>query len=147
MYEYINGTLAEIAPAYAVVDAGSVGYFINISLHTFSEIEKLESVKLFLHHIVREDAELLHAGEGFLCKPGHFHQAAHAVVQIQFPGGNCAVTVAGEIETDRGRTVEVHLLRHRFDDGAVLAAAEAVDGDDHLVHIRKIRFKNFTGNG
>ena len=60
MYEYINGTLAEIAPAYAVVDAGGVGYFVNISLNTFSEIEKMESVKLFLHHIVREDVELLY---------------------------------------------------------------------------------------
>ena len=59
MYEYINGTLAEVAPAYAVVDAGGVGYFINISLHTYSEIEKAESVKLFLHHIVREDIELI----------------------------------------------------------------------------------------
>ena len=60
MYEYINGTLAEVAPAYAVVEAAGVGYFINISLNTYSTIEKAEQVKLFLHHIVREDAEMLY---------------------------------------------------------------------------------------
>ena len=30
MYEYIVGTLAEAAPAYAVVETGGIGYFINI---------------------------------------------------------------------------------------------------------------------
>ncbi|MBQ3027430.1 MAG: Holliday junction branch migration protein RuvA [Alistipes sp.] len=60
MYEYISGQLAEVAPAYAVVDVNGVGYFVNISLHTFSEIEKTEQVKLFLHHVVREDAQLLY---------------------------------------------------------------------------------------
>ena len=65
MYEYINGTLAEVAPAYAVVEAAGVGYFINISLNTYSAIEKAEQVKLFLHHIVREDAEMLY---GFASK-------------------------------------------------------------------------------
>ena len=65
MYEYISGTLAEIAPAYAVVEAGGVGYFINISLNTFSQIERAERVKLFTHHIVREDIEMLY---GFASK-------------------------------------------------------------------------------
>jgi Holliday junction DNA helicase RuvA len=61
MYEYIKGELTEVAPAYAVVEAAGVGYFLNISLNTFHEIEKLSQVKLYLHHIVREDAEMLYA--------------------------------------------------------------------------------------
>ena len=39
MYEYITGKVAEISPAYAVIEAGGLGYFINISLQTYSEIE------------------------------------------------------------------------------------------------------------
>lgn len=65
MYEYITGTLAEAAPAYAVVETGGIGYFINISLQTYSEIEGRTDVKLFLHHIVREDAQILY---GFATK-------------------------------------------------------------------------------
>jgi Holliday junction DNA helicase RuvA len=34
---------------------------LNISLNTFHEIEHLSTVKLYLHHIVREDAEMLYA--------------------------------------------------------------------------------------
>ena len=30
MYEYITGKLTEVAPAYAVVEAAGIGYFINI---------------------------------------------------------------------------------------------------------------------
>ena len=39
MYEYIKGTVAEVAPAYAVIDAGGVGYYLHISLETYSAIE------------------------------------------------------------------------------------------------------------
>ena len=40
MYEYISGTVADLAPTYAVIDAGGVGYYMNISLQTFSAIER-----------------------------------------------------------------------------------------------------------
>lgn len=85
MYEYINGALAEITPAYAVVDAGGVGYFINISLNTFSIIEKEEQVKLFLHHIVREDAEMLY---GFATKEER--DLFRLLISVSGVGGNTA---------------------------------------------------------
>ena len=85
MYEYINGTLAEVAPAYAVVDAGGVGYFINISLHTYSEIEKCDSIKLFVHHIVREDAQLLY---GFSTKEER--DLFRLLISVSGVGGNTA---------------------------------------------------------
>ena len=43
MYEYISGPVAEVAPAYAVIDAGGVGYYLHISLETFSAIEHTET--------------------------------------------------------------------------------------------------------
>jgi Holliday junction DNA helicase RuvA len=59
MFEYINGKLQTVTPTYAVIDAGGVGYFINISLNTYSVLEKASDYKLYIHHVVREDAELL----------------------------------------------------------------------------------------
>ncbi len=60
MYEFISGRVAELTPAYAVVEAGGVGYYLNISLQTFSEIERSPEVKLYVHFVVREDAQILY---------------------------------------------------------------------------------------
>lgn len=49
MIEYIKGTLAELSPALAVVEAYGVGYALNISLTTYTKIQGLKDVKLFVH--------------------------------------------------------------------------------------------------
>lgn len=85
MFEYITGRLVEVAPAYAVVEAGGMGYFINISLHTYSEIEKQESVKLYLHHVVREDVEALF---GFASKMER--ELFRLLIGVSGVGGNTA---------------------------------------------------------
>ena len=46
MYEYIKGTVAEVAPAYAVIDVGGVGYYLHISLETYSAIEHLSLIHI-----------------------------------------------------------------------------------------------------
>jgi len=60
MYEYIQGSLVELTPTHAIVEAGSVGYFVNISLQTYSQLEGKTQAKLWLHQIIREDAHLLY---------------------------------------------------------------------------------------
>jgi len=60
MYEYIAGKLESISPTHAVVDNNGIGYFVNISLQTFSAIDGKGEVKLFLHQVVREDAHLFY---------------------------------------------------------------------------------------
>ena len=57
MYEYISGIVAEATPTYAVIDVSGVGYFINISLKTYGDIEQSKEAKLFVHYIVREDQQ------------------------------------------------------------------------------------------
>lgn len=59
MYNYIRGKLDEATPAYAVVDCGGVGYMLEISVNTYSQIKDLDEVKLLVHEVVREDAHLL----------------------------------------------------------------------------------------
>ena len=60
MYDYIDGKLAFKCPTYVVVDAGGVGYHINISLNTFSAIKDDERCKLFVWMHVKEDAHTLY---------------------------------------------------------------------------------------
>ena len=66
MYAYIDGKLAFKSPAYVVIDAGGVGYHINISLTTFSRLGTLERCKLFTWLHVKEDGHTLYgfADEG-----------------------------------------------------------------------------------
>ena len=52
MREYIKGTLEELTPALAVVEAAGIGYGLNISLNTFSAIQGKQSVKLYVHEVL-----------------------------------------------------------------------------------------------
>ena len=60
MISHIQGRLVEKSPTDVVIDCNGVGYFINISLHTFSELPDSENIKLFTHLQVREDAHILY---------------------------------------------------------------------------------------
>ena len=59
MYAFISGKIDEITPAYAIVDNHGVGYFINITLNTFTAIGEQREVKLYTHLQVLEDAHNL----------------------------------------------------------------------------------------
>ena len=60
MIEHISGKLVEKNPTHVVIDCGGVGYFLNISLNTFSKLSDNENAKLLTHYVVREDAHLLY---------------------------------------------------------------------------------------
>jgi Holliday junction DNA helicase RuvA len=60
MYEFITGDIVEKTPTYIVLETGNVGYFINISLFTYSLLpDQQQPCQLFIHQIVREDAHIL----------------------------------------------------------------------------------------
>ena len=60
MINHLQGRLVEKNPTDVVIDCNGVGYFVNISLHTFSQLPTSENVKLFTHLQVREDAHTLY---------------------------------------------------------------------------------------
>ena len=59
MYDYITGKVVEKTPTYIILESGQIGYFVHISLNTYSILGEVESCKLFIHQIIREDAHLL----------------------------------------------------------------------------------------
>lgn len=61
MYEYIQGHLASLEPTQAVIDCGGVGYLLEITLNTYEALRRAEgdTVKLYAHLVVREDAHQL----------------------------------------------------------------------------------------
>ncbi len=60
MFEYIKGELADLSPTFAVIENNGVAYFINISIFSYTKINGLKEVQLFIHHIIREDSHQLY---------------------------------------------------------------------------------------
>jgi len=59
MITHIQGRLVEKRPTDVVIDCNGVGYHLNISLHTFSQIPEGENLKLYTHLQVKEDSHTL----------------------------------------------------------------------------------------
>ncbi len=65
MITQIRGKLVEKNPTYVVIDCNGVGYLLHISLNTFSSLDNEESILLYTHLSIREDAHTLY---GFISK-------------------------------------------------------------------------------
>ena len=59
MIDYIKGNITRITPTFLTIETGGVGYYINISLNTFSRLEGKNEYSLLIHEVIREDAHLL----------------------------------------------------------------------------------------
>ncbi len=60
MITYIKGKLIEKKPTYIIIECNGIGYFIHISLHTYSLIPDKENLSIHTYYQVREDAHLLY---------------------------------------------------------------------------------------
>jgi len=60
MITHLKGKLVEKNPTYAIIECSGVGYFVNISLNTYSQIPNSELVTLFTQLIVKEDSHTLY---------------------------------------------------------------------------------------
>ena len=59
MIEYLKGRISSLTPTYVIIESGGIGYFINISLSTYSMLESKEEFKLLIHEVIREDTHQL----------------------------------------------------------------------------------------
>jgi holliday junction DNA helicase RuvA len=59
MIAFLKGRLSQKEPSHVLIDVNGVGYAVNISLQTFSAIKDQETIQLFTHLSIREDAHVL----------------------------------------------------------------------------------------
>ena len=101
MYQYLTGKLIEKTPASATIDVGGIGYHILIPLSTYSPLPATgENVKLLIHHVVREDAQLLY---GFFTEEER--HLFRLLLSISGIGPKMATTVLSGIPLDRKSVV------------------------------------------
>lgn len=92
MIEYVKGELAEVTPAYAVVEAAGVGYGVNISLNSYSAIRDKASARLWIYEAIREDAYVLY---GFATKAER--ELFLLLVSVSGVGPNTARVILSEM--------------------------------------------------
>ena len=134
MIDYIKGELTEINPAYAVVEAGGIGYDVQITLTTYTAIQQQKSIKLYIYESIREDAHVLY---GFLT-PGE-RQLFLLLISVSGIGANTARMImssysAQEIQ-DMIATGNVRALNSIKGIGSKTAQRIIVDLKDKIVKL------------
>lgn len=59
MITHLNGKLVEKHPTHVIIECNGIGYFLHISLHTFSLLKDEEKTWLYTHLLIKEDAHTL----------------------------------------------------------------------------------------
>jgi len=97
MIDYIKGAIAELNPAYAVIENHGIGYMLNISLSTFDVLSRSEKgdVMLYVHEAIREDAHLLY---GFATK--REREAFLLLISVSGVGPNTARMVLSSMSVE-----------------------------------------------
>ncbi len=95
MYEFIRGTIVERNPAHIVIEAGGIGYYINISLNTYSKFNQKNEGLLYLHQVVREDAHVFY---GFADKSER--DLFRNLISVNGVGANTAIMMLSSLSPD-----------------------------------------------
>ena len=95
MYQYIKGTVIELNPSYLIIENNGIGYFLNISVNTYSELAEGESVLLYLHHDLKEDSENLYA-----FKKKSEREVFRLLITVNGVGPNTARTMLSTLSSD-----------------------------------------------
>ncbi len=94
MITHIQGKMVEKNPDHVVIECNGLGYHINISLQTFSNIPDQENLKLFTHLVIREDAHILF---GFYSKTER--EIFKMLISVSGVGPSIAITMLSSMDT------------------------------------------------
>ena len=84
--------MAELTPAYAVVETAGVGYGLNITLNTYTAIQGKKDVRLYVFESIREDAYTLY---GFASKEER--EMFLMLITVSGVGANTARMILSEL--------------------------------------------------
>jgi Holliday junction DNA helicase RuvA len=95
MITHIQGKMVEKNPDHVVVECNGLGYHVNISLQTFSNIPDQENLKLYTHLAIREDAHILY---GFYSKTER--EIFKMLISVSGVGPSIAMTMLSSMDTE-----------------------------------------------
>jgi holliday junction DNA helicase RuvA len=85
MIDYIKGDITQITPTFVIIETAGIGYSVNISLTTFSRLEKQKTFKILIHEVIREDSHQL-----FGFADGEEREIFRLLISVSGVGANTA---------------------------------------------------------
>ena len=95
MITHIDGILEEKNPAYIIIDVNGIGYFLYITLNTYSEVPEKGRIRLLTQFIVREDSQKLY---GFSSEEER--KMFNALINVSGVGSNTAMLILSSLKSD-----------------------------------------------
>lgn len=96
MISHLNGKLTEKNPTNVVIECNGIGYFVYISLQTYSQIPDRENILLQTHLVIREDAHILY---GFYSKLER--ELFKLLISVSGVGPSIAITMLSSMTTEQ----------------------------------------------
>ncbi len=138
MIDHLNGRMIEKNPTYLVVECGGVGYFVNISLNTFSKVPDQESIRIYTHLQVKEDSHTLF---GFADKTER--EIFRLLISVSGIGSSTARTMLSSLSPEQVRDAiasgDVPLIQSIKGIGAKTAQRVILDLKDKILKIYNLQ--------
>lgn len=129
--------MVEKNPTDVVIECNGVGYLLNISLNTFSQIPEQENIQLFTHLQVKEDSHSLY---GFVTKGER--EVFRLLISVSGIGTNTARTMLSSLTPKQIRegiaTEDVALIQSVKGIGIKTAQRVIIDLKDKIIKIYDI---------
>ena len=145
MITHIQGKLVQKTPTHVIIDCNGIGYFVNISLHTFSQIPDQEAIKVFTHLQVKEDSHTLY---GFISSAER--EIFRLLISVSGIGANTARTMLSSLTPKQIRegiaVGDVALIQSVKGIGLKTAQRVIIDLKDKILKIYDIDETSLTQN-
>ncbi|TCK67572.1 Holliday junction DNA helicase subunit RuvA [Winogradskyella wandonensis] len=145
MITHLEGKLVEKNPTDVVIDCNGVGYFVNISLHTFGQIPDKEHIRLYTHLQVKEDAHTLY---GFSSKTER--EIFKLLLSVSGVGASTARTMLSSLNPEQVKeaiaSADVAVIQSIKGIGAKTAQRVILDLKDKVLKVYGIDEVSITQN-
>ena len=145
MITHIQGRLTEKNPTDVVIDCNGVGYLLNISLHTYSQIPDQENLKLYTHLQIKEDAHSLY-GFSTITEREIFR----LLISVSGIGASTARTMLSSLSPQQVKEAiageDVYTIQSVKGIGAKTAQRVILDLKDKILKVYDIDQTSISGN-
>ena len=146
MITYLKGKLVEKSPTHAVIECEGIGYFVHISLQTYSHLPDNDWAKIFVHEVIREDSRSLY---GFFDEDER--EVFRKLISVSGVGASTGRVILSSLGTEEIRDVifqgRVDVMKQIKGIGAKTAQRIIVDLQDKIMSDSSDPEKiSFSGN-
>lgn len=117
MIAFLKGRLVQRDPTHVILEVNGVGYYIHISLQTFSDIKEQENIMLYTHLSIREDAHVLFGFSGESEK-----RLFQQLISVNGVGPSTAIVMLSYLNSNELKSAIVR------EDAAALQAIKGIGG-------------------